>query len=88
MVFFNTDTNRWFVGSYPILEDYMNAFWNTVSQINEAELVSNNPENHQYYFFVADVSNPGYHLFAKTMAQHNANRKQYINWINKQGINR
>lgn len=47
-----------------------------------------NPENHQYYFFVADVSNPGYHLFAKTMAQHNANRKQYINWINKQGINR
>ena len=48
MVFFNTDTNRWVVGSYPILEDYMNAFWNTVSQINEAELVSNNPENHQY----------------------------------------
>ncbi|RXG15535.1 UPF0755 protein [Leeuwenhoekiella aestuarii] len=47
-----------------------------------------NPESHQYYFFVADVSNPGYHLFAKTMAQHNANRKQYINWINKQGINR
>ncbi len=48
MVFFNTDSNRWFVGSYPILDDYMNAFWNTVSQINEAELVSNNPENHQY----------------------------------------
>lgn len=47
-----------------------------------------NPETHQYYFFVADVSNPGYHLFAKTVAQHNANRQQYINWINKQGINR
>ena len=47
-----------------------------------------NPESHQYYFFVADVSNPGYHLFAKTVAQHNANRKQYIDWINKQGINR
>ena len=48
MVYFNTDANRWVVGSYPILDDYMNAFWNTVSQINEAELVSNNPENHQY----------------------------------------
>ena len=47
-----------------------------------------NPESHKYYFFVADVSNPGYHLFAKTIAQHNANRKQYIEWINNQGINR
>ncbi|MAW94636.1 MULTISPECIES: endolytic transglycosylase MltG [unclassified Leeuwenhoekiella] len=47
-----------------------------------------NPEKHEYYFFVADVSNPGYHLFAKTVAQHNANRRQYIDWINAQGINR
>ncbi|MDP5044711.1 MAG: endolytic transglycosylase MltG [Leeuwenhoekiella sp.] len=47
-----------------------------------------NPENHEYYFFVANVSKPGYHLFAKTIAQHNANRKQYIDWINNQGINR
>ena len=47
-----------------------------------------NPEKHEYYFFVADVSKPGYHLFAKTVAQHNANRKQYIDWINAQGINR
>ena len=47
-----------------------------------------NPENHEYYFFVANVSKPGYHLFAKTISQHNANRKQYIDWINNQGINR
>ncbi len=47
-----------------------------------------NPEDHNYYYFVADVSRPGYHLFAKSMAQHNQNRKQYINWINKQDINR
>ncbi len=47
-----------------------------------------NPEKHEYYFFVADVSNPGYHLFARTAAQHNSNRKQYIDWINTQGINR
>lgn len=46
------------------------------------------PEKHNYYFFVADVSKPGYHMFAKNVAQHNANRRQYIEWINRQGINR
>lgn len=47
-----------------------------------------NPESHSYIFFVADVSNPGYHLFAKTLGQHNSNRRQYIDWVNKKGINR
>lgn len=47
-----------------------------------------NPEQHDYYYFVADVSKPGYHMFAKSLAQHNRNRQQYINWINKTGINR
>jgi len=47
-----------------------------------------NYENHEYYFFVANVENFGYHKFAKTMAQHNRNKKQYINWVNKKGINR
>lgn len=47
-----------------------------------------NPEDHDYIFFVANVSKPGYHMFAKTAAQHNANKRQYVEWINKQGINR
>lgn len=47
-----------------------------------------NPEAHNFYFFVADVSKPGYHLFAKSLSQHNANRRQYIQWINAQGVNR
>jgi len=47
-----------------------------------------NYEKHEYYFFVANVENFGYHKFAKTLAQHNKNRKQYVNWINKQGVNR
>ncbi|WP_025740022.1 endolytic transglycosylase MltG [Aquimarina pacifica] len=47
-----------------------------------------NYERHEYYFFVANVENFGYHKFAKTIGQHNRNKKQYINWINKQGINR
>lgn len=45
-------------------------------------------EKHEYYFFVANVEKFGYHKFAKTLAQHNRNKKQYVNWINKQGINR
>jgi len=47
-----------------------------------------NPEKHDYFYFVADVSNPGYHIFGKTLTQHNRNRQQYINWINRQGVRR
>ncbi len=47
-----------------------------------------NYEKHGYYFFVANVEKMGYHKFAKTLAQHNRNKKQYVNWINKQGIKR
>ncbi len=47
-----------------------------------------NYEKHEYYFFVADMENVGYHKFAKTIAQHNRNKKQYVDWINKQGIKR
>ncbi|MFD2586853.1 endolytic transglycosylase MltG [Croceitalea marina] len=47
-----------------------------------------NPEKHEYLFFVADVSNFGYHMFAKTLAQHNRNKEQYIRWLNNQRIKR
>lgn len=47
-----------------------------------------NYQNHDYFFFVADVTNFGYHKFAKTLAQHNRNKQEYIRWINEQGINR
>lgn len=47
-----------------------------------------NHEDHDYYFFVADVQNFGYHKFAKTLAQHNRNKRQYIEWINSTGIRR
>ena len=47
-----------------------------------------NPEKHDYLFFVADVSNFGYHMFAKTNAQHNRNKGQYTRWLNSQRINR
>lgn len=47
-----------------------------------------NYEDHDYYYFVADVENFGYHKFAKNLAQHNRNKQEYIRWINQQGINR
>ena len=47
-----------------------------------------NPEKNEYYYFVANVENFGYHKFAKTLAQHNKNKEQYVRWINSQNINR
>ncbi|MDD3004037.1 endolytic transglycosylase MltG [Flavobacterium sp.] len=47
-----------------------------------------NPEQHQYIYFCASVTNFGYHEFAVTPAQHEANRKKYVAWISKQGIKR
>lgn len=47
-----------------------------------------NYEEHDYFYFVANVENFGYHKFAKTLAQHNRNKQEYINWINRTGIRR
>ena len=47
-----------------------------------------NYQDHDYFYFVADVKNFGYHKFAKTLSQHNANKREYVKWINQQKINR
>ncbi|HPF11954.1 MAG TPA: endolytic transglycosylase MltG [Flavobacteriaceae bacterium] len=47
-----------------------------------------NAEQHDYYYFVADVNRFGYHKFAKTLAQHNANKAEYVRWISGQGVQR
>lgn len=59
----------------------------TMPDISSINAVLNH-EDHDYIFMVADVSNPGYHKFAKTLAQHNRNRAEYVRWINGQGVNR
>lgn len=47
-----------------------------------------NPQKHSFIYFVADVSNPGYHLFSRTNAEHNRKKRQYTNWLKKNQIRR
>ncbi|HBK70704.1 MAG TPA: endolytic transglycosylase MltG [Flavobacteriaceae bacterium] len=47
-----------------------------------------NPENHDYYYMCASVTNIGTHEFAKSLGQHERNAAKYRRWISKQGINR
>lgn len=47
-----------------------------------------NYEKHEYLYFVVDVTNFGYHKFAKSLTQHNRNKAEYVKWINEKGINR
>ncbi|MDT0607249.1 endolytic transglycosylase MltG [Croceitalea rosinachiae] len=57
----------------------------TMPDISSIDAVLN-AEKHDYLFFVADVSNFGYHMFAKTLGQHNRNKAQYVRWLNQQNI--
>ncbi|MCZ4320206.1 endolytic transglycosylase MltG [Aequorivita viscosa] len=59
----------------------------TMPDISSIDAVLN-PEKHDYYYFVADVTNFGYHKFAKNLAQHNVNKAEYVRWVNKQGLKR
>lgn len=59
----------------------------TMPDISSIDAVLNY-EDHDYFYFVADVQNFGYHKFSKTLAEHNANKREYVRWINKQKINR
>ncbi|NDV44025.1 endolytic transglycosylase MltG [Flagellimonas sediminis] len=57
----------------------------TMPDISSIDAVLN-PEKHDYLYFVADVSNFGYHMFAKTLEQHNRNKVQYTRWLNEQKV--
>ncbi len=59
----------------------------TMPDISSIDAVLN-PEDHDYFYMVANVENFGYHKFAKTLSQHNQNRQEYVRWINAQGVNR
>tara|TARA_B100000029_G_scaffold343038_1_gene335415 strand:+ start:268 stop:1311 length:1044 start_codon:yes stop_codon:yes gene_type:complete len=45
-----------------------------------------NYEKHNYYFFVADPRNPGYHSFAKSLSEHKKNARILHRDLNRRGI--
>ena len=45
-----------------------------------------NYEKHKYFYFAADAKKPGFHKFAKTLAQHNLNAREYQRYLSKNGI--
>ena len=47
-----------------------------------------NPREHSFLYFVADVENPGYHMFSRTNAEHNRKKRQYTDWLRKKNIRR
>ncbi len=47
-----------------------------------------NYEKHDYYYMCASVEKIGHHKFAKTLAEHNVNAREYQKWVSEQGINR
>ena len=47
-----------------------------------------NFEKHKYFFFCADAKRLGYHKFAKTLSQHNANAREYHRYLSSHGINK
>ena len=45
-----------------------------------------NYEKHKYLYFAADAKRFGFHKFAKTLAQHNVNAREYQRYLSSQGI--
>ncbi len=45
-----------------------------------------NSEKHNYYFFAADPSNPGYHSFARSLSEHKRNARKFHRYLNTRGI--
>ena len=40
-------------------------------------------ENHNFYYMCVDPENPGYHLFAESLEEHNKNAHRYHRWLNR-----
>jgi len=44
------------------------------------------PEQHDYLFFVADFNKPGYHIFSKSLSEHNRHARDYHTHLNRNKI--
>jgi UPF0755 protein len=47
-----------------------------------------NHEEHDYFYFAADVDRWGYHKFALTLRQHNINAREYQRYLDKHDVRR
>ncbi|WP_299335647.1 endolytic transglycosylase MltG [uncultured Psychroserpens sp.] len=47
-----------------------------------------NYEKHSYLYFAANAKKLGFHKFAKSLAQHNVNAREYQRYLSSQGINK
>ena len=47
-----------------------------------------NAEKHNYLYFVGNPEKSGYHSFAKSLREHNNNRKKYTQWLNQNRVYR
>ena len=47
-----------------------------------------NYTKHNYLYMVADVKRIGFHKFAKSLSEHNANAREYQRYLNNKGINK
>ena len=45
-----------------------------------------NYEKHNYFYFAADASKPGFHKFARSLTEHNRNAREYQRYLSQQGI--
>ncbi|QMU63885.1 MAG: endolytic transglycosylase MltG [Flavobacteriaceae bacterium] len=45
-----------------------------------------NYEKHPYYYMCVNTDKIGFHVFARTLRQHNRNAKKYQRWLEKKGI--
>lgn len=45
-----------------------------------------NPVKHDYIYFVADPQKPGYHWFARTLAEQEQNAARYRSWLDEHNI--
>ena len=45
-----------------------------------------NAESHDFLYFVASPTNPGFHVFSKNLSEHNKNKKLYTKWLDRKKL--
>lgn len=54
----------------------------SMASITSIEAVLNS-EDHNYFYMCVEPDNPGYHVFAETLSEHNKNARKYHRWLDR-----